>query len=154
MLHSFVGLIRRILLSSRCGRAYARLTALLGLVREWKHVITVINSTKNLMFKIRWRQLAKMQWIQLSFTNTRFDKTEQTWFWAWLALVCVDTDDAGPGLIPLDGKMLESGRGAFDMPSVEARGFAVVPVAHATLTSARTWPVKTLYSCEGLCEII
>lgn len=33
--------------------------------------------------------------------------------------------------------MLESGRGALLMPSVDARGFAIVPVAQATLTSAK-----------------
>lgn len=37
--------------------------------------------------------------------------------------------------MPPEGRMLDSGRGAFTMPSADARGFAVVAVAHATLTS-------------------
>lgn len=46
----------------------------------------------------------------------------------------MDTEEPGPGRMPLDGRMLERGRGAFANPSEEARGFEVVEVAHATLT--------------------
>lgn len=54
----------------------------------------------------------------------------------------MDTEEAGPGLIPPDGRMLESGRVVFAMPSVDARGLAVVDVAQATLAAITK---QTLY---------
>lgn len=43
--------------------------------------------------------------------------------------------------MPLEGSMLDSGRGGLAMPSVEARGLAVVAVAQATLAPV----IESLY---------
>lgn len=48
-----------------------------------------------------------------------------------MALVCVDTEDAGR--IP-EGSILDNGRGVLERPSVDALGLVVV-VAHATVAS-------------------
>lgn len=61
-----------------------------------------------------------------------------------MVLVCVETDDAGPGRMPLDGRMFDRGRGAFNSPSDEARGFDVVDVAHATLTPGNNHQIVTI----------
>lgn len=58
----------------------------------------------------------------------------------------MDTEEAGPGLIPPDGRMLESGRVVFAMPSVDARGLAVVDVAQATLAAITKQPYIIFYA--------
>lgn len=57
-----------------------------------------------------------------------------------MALVCVETEAAGR--MPADGMMVDSGRGALAMPSVEARGFAGVELAHATEASGKRYLVN------------